>query len=375
MAGNIPERLFRAAQRNGKTSGKRRVATAPLILLAVCLSPAAGDPPANPAGIAGFLETDAAMNAGDIARLQSGKAVTRNLPEHEKGELAMVGAVRVAVPLGFVLARFRTMPRLERVRRALTISEFSNPPRESDLNRFRLTAGDLRDFSSCKPGNCGVKLSVRMIDEVREFPENIRTPQGRDAEMNRYRNAIFGYVSAYRKRGNSAIIEYGDKFPQVSGLNAFLGLLGEFPWLRPDEPGLYTCLAAYAGKSCPGTEQKLYWSVANVHLKPVFTVDDVLISNNAREAQPSAAIAFKQIYADHYFEAALGVAVLIGDPGSRPGLWIVYFNRSLTDDLTGWLGPIKRAVAGKKTRDAVQNDLMQLKKDLEQRYRTSLHPR
>lgn len=49
---------------------------------------------------------------------------------------------------------------------------------------------------------------------------------------------------------------------------------------------------------------------------------------------PGVGMASKQIYADHYFEGALGLTVAVPNPETAtPSMYLAYLNRSLIDAL------------------------------------------
>ncbi len=95
-----------------------------------------------------------------------------------------------------------------------------------------------------------------------------------------------------------------------------------------------------------------------------------MIHKSSLAGKPAVFIALKQIYADHYFDAALGLAVLVEDSAepSHPAVWLAYVERSQTDDLQSWLGPVEKAVAEQKARTEIQKDLAAVKVRLESRY-------
>ena len=138
-----------------------------------------------------------------------------------------------------------------------------------------------------------------------------------------FRSLLIQYVSRYTKEGNAAMIAYADKLPAIRSSNEFLDQLKEFGWLRVDAPPLYDCLESFSGGACPGIDGFLYWSNAKFGLKPVFSITHVMIFRTMHEGQPWVFIAFKQIYADHYIESSLAVAVLAQDSAdpANPALW------------------------------------------------------
>ena len=328
-------------------------------------SPAPGD-------LIQFLQEQASMTADDLAAFESGQTITRVLPHHKKGELAVAAATRINVPLDFFVNAFRHLPTLERGPQTLIVREFSDPPRAADLQPLVLEPQDVKDLTQCGLGSCGVKLSAEMMQQIA-----MQIGDGVSANPalinNVFRKLLFQYVTTYLNKGDPALITYADKLPPVRSLNAFLGLLQEFALLRRDGPPLYKCLESYSGQRCPEIESLLYWSRAKFGLKPVLTVNDMLTYKTVRNARPWVFLAIKQIYADHYFTASLGVVILVpqSDVPSEPGLWVVYVNRSQTDGLAGLFGPVKRGVVEHKSRVTAQKDALELKSSLEAQYRKS----
>ena len=78
------------------------------------------------------------------------------------------------------------------------------------------------------------------------------------------------------------------------------------------------------------------------------------------------AIASKQIYAMHYFDASLGVTLLVPDTAaSPPSTYVVYLNRSRIDLFDGLWGGVARQVVKGKARSLVSDQLGRLRTVLE----------
>jgi hypothetical protein len=73
------------------------------------------------------------------------------------------------------------------------------------------------------------------------------------------------------------------------------------------------------------------------------------------------AIGSKQIYAMHYYDASLGLTLLVPDrTAASPATYVVYLNRSRIDLFDGlWGGVARRIVAG-KARGVVADQLQRL---------------
>ena len=121
----------------------------------------------------------------------------------------------------------------------------------------------------------------------------------------------------------------------MQSADAFRQLLGQFDWLGAYSPPLQTCLQTFSGRPCPQVESVFSWSTAKFGLRPLSTLTHTMIQKSSLAGKPAVFIALKQIYADHYFDAALGLAVLGEDSAepSHPAVWLAYVERSQTDDL------------------------------------------
>jgi len=81
------------------------------------------------------------------------------------------------------------------------------------------------------------------------------------------------------------------------------------------------------------------------------------------------AAASKQIYSSHYFDASLGITILLRDEARPESAYLVYANRSRIAALAGWLGGLKRAVVRARTRSATATTLVDARDRVERLYR------
>ena len=72
----------------------------------------------------------------------------------------------------------------------------------------------------------------------------------------------------------------------------------------------------------------------------------------------------KQVFASHYFESSLGMALFIPVEGAAYG-YVTYLNRSRVDTLRGLLAPLARVVAARRARDGLERMLIDVKRKLE----------
>jgi hypothetical protein len=143
----------------------------------------------------------------------------------------------------------------------------------------------------------------------------------------------------------------------------FRGVLDARPGLGEFVPEFREYLAQYPSQPLPGVGEFFYWSTESFGLKPVASITHVYVY-----VQPGrAAIASKQIYASHYFDASLGLTAALDDPGdaSNPGMYLVYMNRSRIDLLSGFFGGLRRVILRGRLRDGMRKNLADVVRKLE----------
>jgi len=92
------------------------------------------------------------------------------------------------------------------------------------------------------------------------------------------------------------------------------------------------------------------------------------VYRGSRSTDPAYAVAVKQLYASHYFEAALDLTVCVRDPENpNRGFYLITLKGSQQAGLTGFKGGIVRKVAVDKTRSSLERALGAIKQKLESR--------
>jgi hypothetical protein len=100
-------------------------------------------------------------------------------------------------------------------------------------------------------------------------------------------------------------------------------------------------LTVLSGAPAPeGVEQFVYWSREKLVSKPVLTVTEVSIFHD--KSRNRAFILTRQIFAEHHFQASLGVTALFETPR---GLCLVYLNRSRSAFFSGPFSAMRRSIA------------------------------
>lgn len=316
---------------------------------------------------AALLRQQANASDRDLKLYSSKGVFAKILPNVRKGEVAAAGAVRIPVTIEFFLDRLRDIETFKKGPAILSIGKFSDPPQERNLATLSIQQKELDALAGCRPGKCGLKLSVDMMKRLRSGAATF----GRGPKLeSEFRTVLLEYVSAYITNGTPAMITYSDTDPPVHAPTEFLELLGQFSWLEKDAPQLVEALRNSLRTARPQLRGFLYWSKESLGLKPVLSVTQVLILKTTIEGKPWAFIASKQIYANHYFEASLGLTVLVeesADP-AHAMVSVAYFNRSMTDGLRGWLASIERSIVERRVRSGMAKNLSEVKDKLGKAY-------
>jgi hypothetical protein len=114
-------------------------------------------------------------------------------------------------------------------------------------------------------------------------------------------------------------------------------VLGASPYLVQYGPELQRHLEAYPKGTAAGAEDLFYWTKDKFGPKPTIALYHVTIWRDP--ADPSrAAVASKQIYASHYFQAGLDLTALVDAPAG--GFYLVDLYRARIDPPTGMLSGV-----------------------------------
>lgn len=301
-----------------------------------------------PPRIDAFLRQRLGFSEGDAREVTTGAGVVKKLDGASDEEIALVGVVRLPVSARSATERFSN-PRGGR-RSVSQGGRFSTSPVAVDLATFRVPPGDRALLRSCRVGKCVLKLPSSVIDSLGRV--DWRTPTADTLAAALWRSWLLDYVRGYVARGNAALVVYGDRETPLPLHTGFHALLQESPYLFAYVPAFHHYLDEFPARTLPGAEDALYWSTEDVGLRPITTVTHATVYRPDSAAGVAALIALKQIYASHYFHAALTLISVIDDPTPEgPGAYVIYLERLLFDKKVG--GFIRRNAEG-RLRDDLQ---------------------
>jgi hypothetical protein len=316
-----------------------------------------GGAPQRPALLTQFLQRQIGLDSAQLGALEEGQAIVKVLDTEDKRDVAVFGIITADVPRKTYIARVLDFQHSLRSPTRARFGIFSDPAVPSDLAALTLDPHDVADLKDCYPGKCQIKLPATEMQRIRE---EVDWKAGDvQARVDAYaRQRLQEYVTDYRARGNAAMVVYDDRGNVRAG-DAFAGLLGQSPYVYEYAPSFHTYLVTYPRGEIPGLTEILYWSDETLpRLKPILSVTHVAVYSPP-ELPGATLVASKQIYADHYFEAAFELLTVVDRPraSGSPGTYLLLLRRFRFDNMpSGGLINIRGKVVG-KLRDQVRADL------------------
>src|SRR5213076_1110904 len=135
---------------------------------------------------------------------------------------------------------------------------------------------------------------------------------------------------------SAAAMEYADRAPRMNVATEFAALLDADTVTSQYAPRLRRHLLEYPASSAKGMTDFVYWSTELVRGRPVISITHVATAAAVDDSPVAYAIGSKQIYAMHYYDASLGLTLLVPDrTTSSPATYVIYLNRSRIDLFEG----------------------------------------
>ena len=315
-------------------------------------APSAPDPRA-------LLRTIGGFSSAEIARLDRGEPVVRAL-DTERREVAITGAIRIDAPRERLLARYRDISTLKASDVVLQLGPIGAPPRAEDFEPLTFEGYDLDTVRECEPGDCGVRLSTSQLDRFRR-DVNWQAPDWRQQAGTLWRSLLAEYVRGYLERG--ALADYRNKTEPLDVADEFAILFERSRAFSAAVPAFFAYFQQFPRVPLSGVENILYWSKDDFGLRPVTSITHLALYSPPRDSREPAVIGTRQIYATHYFDAALGFTLAVDDGAS--GFYMVCLNRARTRSLASFTRSIVRGIVVRRSRDAAEQMLRATKRSLE----------
>ncbi len=342
--------------------------TSPLLSL-YSLGVALGQgPPQPPAALVQFLRESIGLNTAQLAAVTRGESVVKVLDTQEKRDVPLFGITTLGVARETYVARVHNLQNWLRTPTRTSFGIFSEPAVPADLQSLTMSKRDVDEMKNCRPGDCVMKLPATDMQRIRAEVDWAAPPPDLQAQLSGYgRRRLIEYVTDYRTRGDSAMAVYDDR-GNVRASDAFAALLAESPYVYQTVPSLERYLAAYPRATLADAREVLFWSEDVLpRLRPILSVTHQVVYTPP-ELPGVTLVAAKQIYANHYFEAAVDLTCIVAGPDrdSHPMSYLLIFRRFRFDNLpSGGLLNIRGRAIG-ALRDQLLADLRRHKESAEQ---------
>jgi hypothetical protein len=329
------------------------------ILAWLALAPAAAIDPAR-----AFLMNAFHLSAADIQRLDRGDVVSRTLEVENRREVATLGIVRISTSPSTYVERLADITTFKRTDDILQIGMFGVPPQTSDVASLVVDEADLKELRGCRVEECDVRLSADGIERLRhEIDWRAADAFGKASLL--VRQVLVDYVARYRQRGPAGAMTYADRRPRLDVGREFASLLDSDPITANYAPRLRRHLLDYPASSADNMTDFIYWSKERVRGRPVISITHVATAAAVDDSPVAYAVGSKQIYAMHYYDASLGLTLLVPDrTAARPTTYVVYLNRSRIDLFDGLFGGVARRIVAGRARVLVAEQLQRLQRVL-----------
>jgi len=330
-----------------------------LTLLVIALAAAVDTPTVDSSRA--FLMSAFDVSPEQIARLDRGEVVSRTLDVSNRREVATLGIVRIDTSPSRYAERLADITAFKRTGDVLQVGIFSSVPQLADVAALSLDEAELKRLRACRVGHCDVRLPADVIERVQRDVHWDAPDASRQASA-LIRQQLVDYVARYR-HGSAAAMEYADRGPRLNVAGAFAALLEADTFTLRYAPRLRRHLLDYPAAPGDGLRDFVYWSTELIRGRPVISITHVATAVTVDDSPVAYAVGSKQIYAMHYYDASLGLTLLV--PDRRAGAaatFVVYLNRSRIDLFDGLFGGVARRIVAGRARGLVAEQLQRLQR-------------
>ncbi len=328
---------------------------------------AAGVPSLRAAGPSLPIFDALGLTAAEVAAVDAGRAVAKVLSWGGPSEVYVFGAVRIDGAADVYLKAMRDISRLRANPGFLGAGELRPGMSAADLTSLVFDDDDVEALRACREGDCDVQLPAASIEAFRSRINWSRPDAGEQVNA-MARPMLLELLRMYQQGGNQALGDYRDKKNPARIAEAFARMMTRATVLPDVLPELRRYLLDYPNATLPGSDSYFFWEKVEFGLKPTLRLNHAVIHRSRTPDRNVATVAIKQLYASHYFHAALDVSACVDDAvGGRRGFYLLTLKGSSQAGLTGPKGSLLRSVVVDKTRTALERSLAGVKRMVEGR--------
>lgn len=311
----------------------RRSLAALLLVFSGAEAPVAEEAPPRP-----FLRKVIGLTDAQLAAIDKGEVVTKQLPSPDKPEIAAFGVVRITGTTATLRQKMRDFGSFRKVPQIPEIGHFSEPARVADLNGLTWPREDLDALRRCRAGKCDVKLGTASLERMRnEIDWNAPDASAKLTAL--IKDQMVDYVTAYRQGGTDTMAATVDKTQPKVLAEEFRTLLRNSPYLPEYVPAFHQYLEAYPKGTLADTTDTLFWTRDEFGLKPVVSIYHATVHEVDRQGHKGLLVAIKMLYASHFFNAGLELMAAAPTPDGS-GFYLLDLYRTRIDPPTGMLSGV-----------------------------------
>ena len=266
----------------------------------------------------------------DVAKVESGEVLTRQLRDEAKKELSVVLFALVPITAAEAQERFKTDAMLEADTTILDWGTIGDNVSGATFAKLRLPADELAKLAG-KDVDDDFNLSGDELALLEKRKSAAKSDADRkNAAMETYREILAGRVNAYRSKGLAGVMPYkhgSDESSPRKDLESALPVKGGV--VQREAPGFYDYLHGYPNGGS-AANAKLVWLLQVLNGRPA-----VILAHRAESPGDNATVfAQRDFFVGHTFDAlqVLGGLVPVGEHESA----LFYTNSTFTEQVAGF---------------------------------------
>ena len=290
----------------------------------------------------------------EIARIEAGEIVSKDLKEGSDKELAGVVAVLFKKPVA-ELAEIAVQGKLLETDKKIQAFGAWKPDEAVDkaLASLKLDATESDEVEIFSRASTGDKLNLSAA-EIEQFRKTKRDAGAVSAEL---RSMLKARYEAYRKSGLNGIAPYVRGGNKTAKPGEELALAIKETMTAAPRKDFFQALLDYPAKPLANVEHHFYWFKQEVEGRPTF----ILSHRTSRSSSNAAIMSEEQFYVGHSYNSNL---IIGGGLEVKGGTLVFYVNRTFTDQVAGFASGMRHNIGRGRMLDEVATKLKRARDEL-----------
>ncbi len=309
------------------------------------------------------LTNGAGFTENDLALLEKGEIIVKELKTGSEGEVAFSGVIMLNAPRDVVFDAFRRAVEKQRKEVSEQRGIFRSPPTLADLKKLTIDKSEIGSLKDCKDGDCSWSLSSAMIEKFNALDWTAAAADEKAEKL--IREIMVENTANYMKDGDSALMDYNDDPEPLIVADEQKSLLDGLLWIEEFAPEFKEYVRDYPKKKLDGIEELTTWEKVGVGFKSVIINTHTILYKKDDNAEiPQGLSISKQIYANHYFHSSMSLTGIISFPQAAKTFktYVFFVSHSRAGALTGTMGKLARVAVDGEAENKLTEVLSDTKK-------------